>query len=72
MTIVDQLSNVLLALLGSGAGLRIIMSFISMMTQPDEAEHYKKRIINALIFCAIAFSVLGLKTIIIAYFTAAT
>lgn len=51
-----------------GAAIRIIYCFIVMMTNEDEVGTMKKRIRNALVYSAIAFSAVEIIKVVVGYF----
>lgn len=64
----DSVTNGILLISGGGATFRVILCLLKIMTEPDQADKYKARIKNCMIFVAILVGVYYLKDIAIGYF----
>lgn len=65
---IDSITNAVITVLGAGASFRIIYCLICAMSNPDEAEGYKKKAKNTIVFTAIAVGAFALKAVAIGYF----
>lgn len=60
--------NLFYILIPVGTAIRIVYCFIVMMTNEDEVGTMKKRIRNALVYSAIAFSAVEIIKVVVDYF----
>ena len=65
--IVGQLTAVILALINSGAGLRVILMLIHMAHAEEDRTAYKKKMKNLMLFVILANSITGLVATILSY-----
>lgn len=68
MNTINGLINALKLLIGIGVGMRVIFCLIKMMYSEDEKNHYKRKMINIIIFGVIAEVSLVIKDVIMYYF----
>jgi len=68
MNTINELINALKLLIGVGVGTRVIFCLIKMMYSEDEKSHYKRKIINIIIFGVIAEVSLVIKDVIMFYY----
>ncbi len=68
MDTINSLISVLKLLIGIGVGMRVIFCLIKMMCSEDEKNHYKKKMINIIIFGVVAEVCLVIKDVIMYYF----
>jgi hypothetical protein len=66
--ILTQVTDVLLALIGVGIGLRLVEIFVRMATNPDDAGNYKHKIRNLVVFAILAVSIKALAELIQGYY----
>ena len=65
--IVGQLTAVILTLINSGAGLRVILMLIHMAHAEEDRTAYKKKMKNLMLFVILANSITGLVATILSY-----
>ena len=68
MDTILEIRTWLLVIIPVGVAARIILCLIYTAFNSDEASSYKKKIVHALIFLAVAESIVGLSDTIINYF----
>ena len=68
MKTIKELITVLLLLLPAGASLRAVYCIIKMQADGDQTAVYKRRLINLLVFVAIAEGALGVLIMAAKYF----
>lgn len=64
----NELANIFIILIRAGAGVRISFCFIKMISNENEGQVYKKRIINTLIFFILAELIWKMRDLIKYYF----
>ncbi len=69
MITMDDISNVIIALVRIGAVARFIYCLIRLESAEEQAAQYKKRAINAVIFYIIAESIWQIKDLILYYYS---
>lgn len=65
--IIGQLTAVILTLINSGAGLRVILMLIHMAHAEEDRTAYKKKMKNLMLFVILANSITGLVATILSY-----
>lgn len=68
MSIIDSITNALIALISLGAGARCIYIVFQMIFDPDEKENYIKKLRTTVIAFVLGISTLSIKTIVLSYF----
>lgn len=68
MDTINQLTNMMISLIGVLSSVRIISHLLAMKMNLEEKETYKKKIKNCIIAVIVASSVFTIKTIVIHYF----
>jgi hypothetical protein len=68
VSIIDDISRVIIWLIRAGAIFRIAYCFFCLISNEEEAQSFKSRIKNVLLFYIIAESIFQIKNIIIHYF----
>lgn len=68
MTIINEISNLLIIVLRAGLGFRVIYCCLRLMSADDEQGMYKRRLKNTLIALVINELVWIIKDLILTYF----
>ena len=69
MSMIDEISNMVLILIRAGTVFRVAFCLLRLVTAEEEAIQYKKRIRNTIIFYILAESAFILKDIFMHYFS---
>jgi len=67
MSLVDQMSQAIIWLLRAGCAFRVVYCCFRLISNEEEAQSYKSRIRNVLIFYVIAECIFQIKDLIIHY-----
>ena len=67
METIEEFINFFLILVPLGAAVRVASCAVYAATNSDEAEHYKKKAKNALIYMVLAESVAGILRLVVGY-----
>lgn len=68
MTTINGLINTLKILIGIGVGMRVVFCLLKMMYSEDEMHHYKRKMINIIIFGIIAEVSLVIRDVVMYYY----
>ena len=69
MSLIDEISNVVLILIRAGTVFRVAYCLLRLVTADEEATQYKKRIRNTIIFYILAECAFILKDLFIHYYS---
>ena len=64
---IKEFINFFLVLVPAGTAVRVASCVVYAITNSDEAEHYKKKARNALIYMVLAESVAGVLRLVVGY-----
>ena len=69
MSLVTDISKVLIWLIRAGAVFRVVYCCFRLITNEEEAQSFKSRIKNVLVFYIIAECIFQIKDLVITYFS---
>jgi hypothetical protein len=69
MTMVDEISKVVIWLIRAGAIFRVCYCFFRLIMADEDSSMYKKRLKNTLIFYVIAESAFIVKNLVLSYYS---